>query len=100
MAVDKDGNVYVATMLPDGANPASNGGISVISREGKVGYVEITLPNGGVAPMPSNICFGGDDLKTAYITCGASGHLISMPAAIPGQPLECHGSYYDFGSDS
>lgn len=100
MAVDAAGNVYVATMLPDGANPASNGGISIISPEGDVDYVEITLPNGGVAPMPSNICFGGDDLKTAYITCGASGHLISMPAAIPGLALEYDGSQYDLGAAS
>ncbi len=100
MAVDAAGNVYVATMLPDGADPDSNGGISVISPEGDVDYVDIALPNGGVAPMPSNICFGGDDLKTAYITCGASGHLISMPAAIPGLPLEFDGSQYDLGPSS
>lgn len=100
MAVDAAGNVYVATMLPEGANPATDGGISVISPEGDVDFVEITLPGGAFAPMPSNICFGGDDLKTAYVTCGASGHLISMPAAIPGLPLEFDGSHYDMGGYS
>lgn len=88
MAVDALGNLYVATMLPEGQNPGINGGITIVSPEGEIlDFVEITLPDGAVAPMPSNICFGGPDMKTAYITCGASGYLISMPSAIPGLKL-------------
>ncbi len=88
MAVDAMGNLYVATMLPSGQNPLVNGGITVISPQGEVlEYIEIKLPNGAIAPMPSNICFGGPDMKTAYITCGASGYLITMPAGIPGHKL-------------
>lgn len=100
IAVDSEGNVYVATMLPGGANPVSNGGISVITPDGDVSFVEIKLPGGVFTPMPSNICFGGADLKTAYITCGASGYLVSMPSAIAGLPLNCNGSHYELGSTS
>jgi len=96
MAVDAEGNVYVASMLPEGANPASNGGISIVSPEGDLSFVEISLPGGAYAPMPSNICFGGPELRTAFITCGASGHLISMPSAVPGLPLNFQGSAYDY----
>jgi gluconolactonase len=30
-------------------------------------------------PMVTNICFGGPDRKTAYITLSGTGQLISMP---------------------
>lgn len=95
IAVDVDENVYVATMLPDGSNPQSNGGISVISQDGNVDFIPIKLPDGKYAPMPSNICFGGKDMKTAYVTCGASGYLIRMPARIAGLKLHCDGSHFD-----
>jgi gluconolactonase len=89
MAVDSDGNLYVATMIPKGYDPTVNGGISIISPEGAlIDFVEIILPDGNSCPLPSNICFGGEDLRTAYITCGGSGYLISMPSDIPGLPLK------------
>jgi gluconolactonase len=88
MAVDSKGNIYVATMIPEGYNPNINGGISIISPEGDLlEFVEIALPDGTTCPLPSNICFGGKDMRTAYITCGGSGLLISMPSDIPGLPL-------------
>ena len=95
MAVDIEGNVYVATMLPDGNNPYSNGGISIISPDGVVEFVRIDLGDVHPAPLPSNICFGGEDMKTAYITCGGSGHLISMPSSIAGLKLNFNGSCFD-----
>jgi len=95
LAVDIEGNVYVATMLPDGNNPMTNGGISVISPEGEVEFIPIELPNGNFTPLPSNICFGGDDMKTAYITCGASGYLIKVPSKIAGLKLHHNGSNFD-----
>lgn len=95
MALDAEGNVYVATMLPNGLAPMSNGGISVISPDGEVEFIPITLPDGKYAPMPSNICFGGKDMKTAYVTCGASGNLLKMPATIPGLELNFNGSNFD-----
>lgn len=74
LAVDAAGNICVATLV--------NGGITVIS------------PDGGSVrhiPMPdrwaTNICFGGPDLRTAYITLSSSGRLVSMPWERPGLPL-------------
>jgi gluconolactonase len=65
MAVDGAGNVCQATVF--------EGGISVVSPEGEL--VEfISLPD----PLVTNICFGGDDLPTAYITMSGTGQLIKM----------------------
>jgi gluconolactonase len=88
MAVDQQGNLYVATMVPQGSDPTVNGGITVIAPDGTVlDYVEILLPDQTPVPLPSNICFGGADMKTAFITCGGTGQLISMPAQVPGLKL-------------
>jgi gluconolactonase len=83
MAVDEEGNVYVATMLPNGADPATNGGITIITPEGDVvQFLEIDI--GTPDPLPSNLCFGGPDRRTAYVTCGGSGHLASVRMKLPG----------------
>ncbi len=55
LAVDSAGNVCVATLV--------NGGITVISPDGAV--LE-HVPTGD--PLTTNICFGGADLRTAYVT--------------------------------
>jgi gluconolactonase len=74
MAVDSAGNVCVATLI--------NGGITVISPDGaKVEFV----PTGD--PLTTNICFGGPDLKTAYVTLTASGKLGAMDWPRPGLKL-------------
>ena len=39
-------------------------------------------------PMTTNVCFGGPDLRTAYITISASGKLLSMEWPRPGAKLE------------
>ena len=74
LAVDAAGNVCVATLI--------DGGITVLS------------PAGGeprFVPMPdritTNICFGGEDLQTAYITLSSTGQLVTMPWETPGLPL-------------
>jgi len=95
LAVDVEGNIYLATMLPSGNTPVVNGGISIISPEGAVEYIEIKLPDGSFSPLPSNICFGGSDMKTAYITCGGAGYLIKMPSAIAGLKLNHNGSDFN-----
>jgi gluconolactonase len=74
MAVDSAGNVCVATLI--------NGGITVISPDGK--SVEF-IPTGD--PLTTNICFGGPDLKTAYITLSGSGRLVAMDWPRPGLKL-------------
>lgn len=75
LAVDSAGNVCVGTLV--------NGGVSVISPEGElVEFVE----TGDI--LTTNICFGGDDLTTAYITLSSSGRLVSMTWPRPGLALE------------
>lgn len=66
LAVDGDGNVCVATIM--------NGGITVISPDGaRVDHVATG------DPLTTNICFGGEDLRTAFITVSGTGRLLSMP---------------------
>jgi len=92
MAVDVEGNLYIATMLPDGNDPQTNGGISVVSPFGELlEYIEIKLSDDFFAPLPSNICFGGKDNKTAFITLGASGALVKVQMKIAGLTLAYNG---------
>lgn len=74
LAIDADGNVCVADI--------PYGGISVISPRGELLERH---------PMPdifvTNICFGGPDLRTAYVTLSSSGQLVSLPWPRPGAPL-------------
>ena len=66
LAVDGEGWVCVATLV--------NGGITAISPDGAT--ID-HIPTGD--PLTTNICFGGPDLRTAYITLSANGRLGSMP---------------------
>jgi gluconolactonase len=87
MAVDEEGNIYVATMLPKGQDPAVAGGITVISPKGKrLEFIKLTV-EGYPEPLPSNLCFGGPDRKTAYITLAGTGRLVACEMKIPGKPL-------------
>jgi gluconolactonase len=74
LALDADGNICVATLI--------TGGITSHSPDGQ----QATL-----IPMPdvltTNICFGGDDLKTAFITLSTTGKLVSCRWETPGLPL-------------
>ena len=52
--------------------------------EGKIlEYIEIDI--GQKDPLPSNICFGGPDRQTAFITLGGSGRVVSCRMRIPGK---------------
>ena len=74
LAVDGDGNVCVATLL--------NGGVTVISPDGaSVSHV----PTGDV--LTTNVCFGGEDLRTAYVTLSGVGTLVSATWPHPGLRL-------------
>lgn len=75
LAVDGAGNVCVATI-------AESAGITVISPAGKV--IE-HVDTGDF--LTTNICFGGDDLRTAYITCSSSGRLLATEWPRPGLKL-------------
>jgi len=75
MAVEANGNICVAALI--------QGGITVFAPDGR--FVEsVPMPD----PLCTNICFGGTDLKTAYITLSGSGRLVSMPWPRPGHPLK------------
>ncbi|MGN6269757.1 MAG: SMP-30/gluconolactonase/LRE family protein [Sphingomonas sp.] len=76
LGVDSAGNVCVATI---GAS-----GISVVSPAGEL--VEFVATDD---PFTTNICWGGDDLTTAYITLSGSGRLAAMPWPRPGLRLAC-----------
>ncbi len=75
LAVDAAGNVCVATLM--------NPGITSISPNGTWKHVPIP----GNDPYVTNICFGGRDLKTAFITISMTGRLVSMPWDTPGAKL-------------
>ena len=74
LAVDSAGNVCVA----------SPGGSAVL----------VFAPDGSIVrtvPTPdfltTNICFGGPDLMTAFITLGSTGQLVTTRWDVPGLPL-------------
>lgn len=74
LAVDAEGRVCVATIV--------DGGITILDPKGG--------PPGHV-PMPdvltTNVCFGGENLETAFITLSSTGKLVSVPWETPGLPL-------------
>ena len=75
LAVDSDGNVCVGTL--------GSGGITSVSPED--GSVVEFVECGDL--FVTNICFGGDDLRTAYITLSGAGKLATMEWPRPGQQL-------------
>jgi gluconolactonase len=74
LAMDSEGSVNVGCLL--------NGGIATISADGK--SVEV-LPLED--RLTTNICFGGRDLRTAYVTLSESGRLVSIDWPVAGAPL-------------
>jgi len=77
LAVEADGRVCVATLW--------NGGISVFERSGS--YEHIPCPD----PVTTNICFGGPELRDAWVTCSSSGRLYHCRWPRPGLPLSFNG---------
>jgi gluconolactonase len=76
MAVDGDGNICVATLV--------TGAISVVSPTGTL-LEQVSVPTYDV--FVTNVCFGGPDLRTAYITSSGLGLMYSMEWARPGHRL-------------
>ncbi len=74
LAVDADGNVCAATLV--------NGGVTSVSPKGEL--VDF-YPTGDL--LTTNICFGGDDLRTAYITLSTTGRLVKTTWPRAGCPL-------------
>jgi gluconolactonase len=59
-----------------------NGGITVIAPDG-TSVAHVAMPDA----FTTNICFGGTDLRTAYITLSQMGRLVAMPWPRPGLAL-------------
>jgi gluconolactonase len=74
LGIDADGNVVVATLV--------TGALTVISPMGEV--LDQALIGD---PMTTNVCWGGDDMRTAYVTCSGTGRLVSIPWPRPGLQL-------------
>lgn len=74
LAMTAAGNVVVAALY--------SSTITTVSPAGEVLAV-LPVPD----KMPTNICFGGDDLMTAYITLSTTGRLLEVPWHEPGEPL-------------
>ena len=74
MALEANRNICVATLV--------TGGITVFSPDGeKLEYWQ------GPEPYCTNICFGGPDMSTAYITVSGTGRLIAVDWPREGLPL-------------
>jgi gluconolactonase len=74
LAVEAGGNICVATLI--------SGHITVIAPDGRV-VRQVKMPD----VYPTNICFGGADMRTAYITLSAGGQLAVMDWPEPGLRL-------------
>jgi len=74
LAVDALGNICVATLV--------TGGITVHSNDG-LGARLVPMPD----VLTTNICFGGRDLSTAFITLSTTGQLVSCQWETPGLEL-------------
>jgi gluconolactonase len=64
MAVTRAGNLCIGTLW--------KGGITTVTPNGDVGF--LPLPDGFV----TNIAFGGEDMRDAYITCAGKGQLVKV----------------------
>jgi gluconolactonase len=80
LAVDSAGNVCVATLV--------TGAITVLTPDGQVADV-VQVPE--YDAFVTNICFGGRDLRTAYITSSGRGKLYATEWPRPGLRLNYTG---------
>jgi gluconolactonase len=74
LAVEAEGNIVIASLRI--------GGLDVVSPVGEL-VQRIDTPD----PYTTNICFGGADMRTAYVTLSSSGQLVTMPWDRPGLRL-------------
>lgn len=74
LAVTANGNIAVAALY--------RSTITTISPGGEI-LDEVSVPDA----MPTNICFGGPDMKSAYITLSTTGRLIEIPWREAGEQL-------------
>ena len=72
LAVEADGTVVVAAL---------GEGLCVVRPDGGIGYVRAP------GPLVTNVCWGGEDLRTAYVTEAAKGLLLAYDWPRPGLRL-------------
>jgi gluconolactonase len=77
LAVDSDGNVCVGTLV--------EGCVSVFAPDGTV--EQVRLPDEFADVMLTNLCFGGADLRTVYLTLAGTGRLVRGTWPRPGLRL-------------
>jgi len=65
LAVEQSGNICVATII--------HGGLTVVAPEGGI-TEHVPMPD----LYPTNLCFGGRDLKTAFVTLSTTGQLAAV----------------------
>ena len=75
LAIEANGNICVATI----DNP--KGGITTFTPDGGINRVSFD------DPAVTNICFGGKDMKTAFLTLSGHGRLIAVDWPRPGLQL-------------
>jgi gluconolactonase len=73
LAVEADGHICAATIF--------NGGITIFSRAGE--HEHAAFPD----ILTTNICFGGPDMRDAYITLSGTGKLVKARWPRPGLAL-------------
>ena len=74
MAFDTEGNIYVATV--------GVGFVYVFDRDGKL--IE-SIPTGSI--RPTNVCFGGPNHDTLFVTIDDLGTMVSIPIGVSGYRL-------------
>lgn len=77
LGVEANGNICVASL--------STPGICVISPEGEL--VEFVAIDTDGDPGITNICWGGEDMRTAYVTASSTGKLLRFDWPRPGLAL-------------
>jgi gluconolactonase len=77
LAIDSAGSVVVGTLV--------DSGVSEIRVDGS--WTLHTLPAALADPLVTNVCFGGDDLSTLYVTCSRTGRLLRATWHCAGAPL-------------
>jgi gluconolactonase len=74
LAVDAEGAVHVATLF--------SGAFTIIPADGGTPQV-VPVPD----PLPTNVCFAGPGLQTAYATLAATGRVATWDWPVGGTPL-------------
>ncbi len=73
LAVSAEGHVLVAG--------TTSGALHVFDADGH----EVATTDFGVASMPTNVCFAGDDLRSVVVTLAKGGRVVVMESAVQGQ---------------